>query len=139
MKIFTTDQLKFAGLLFIFTIAFRFGLSTLLTSMNFIIVWVIAVLYAICIMIVAWYFAKKDAESHPFYNVAFGFHLITYLVCNILAELWFLFDFQSIHERIITVHLTAIFWGFGLLIHFILFLYARKNSIKGIDKSEIFE
>jgi hypothetical protein len=101
--------------------------------------WVIAVIYGILIFATAWHLAKNDYDSHLFSDIGFRLHLLTYLVCNIIAETWFLLDLQSSHESIWTVHLTAIFWGIGLMIHFVLFLIARKNTIRGIDKSEIFE
>jgi len=33
----------------------------------------------------------------------------------------------------------ALYWGIGVVIHFMLFLISRKQSIKGIHKSDIFE
>jgi len=73
------------------------------------------------------------------YDIGFRFHLATYIICNIIAEVWFLFNMQSEYEDVRTVHLTAIFWGIGLLIHLIIYLATRKNAIKGIKKSDIFE
>jgi hypothetical protein len=139
MKLITINQLKFAGSLFLLTIAFRYGLSSLLETSYFTLVWVLAAGYAIAIFAVAWNFGKKDYEYLPLFDIGFRFHLTTYVVCNLIAEIWFLIGFQSKHENIQAVHITAIAWGIGLLIHFVFYLFARKNAIKGIDKSEIFE
>ena len=54
-------------------------------------------------------------------------------------ELWFLFGLQSRVENIKITHQIAFFWGIFLLFHFIIYLFNHKNTIKGIDKSEIFE
>lgn len=139
MKTITINQLTFAGVLIIITIAFRYGLSTLLMNMEFTWAWLIAASYALSVFAAGWVLGKKDYESLPLYDISFKFHLITYLVCNIIAELWFLLGFQSQFESVKSVWLTALFWGIGLIIHFILYLFARKNSIKGIEKSEIFD
>lgn len=139
MKLFTVNQLRFAAMLVLLTITFRFGLSYLLNNKEFSWVWVIAVLYGVFIFIAGWNFGKKDFESLPLYDIGFRFHLTTYVVCNLIAELWFLSGNNSQYENIKVVHLTIIFWGIGLLIHFIIFIFTRKNAIKGIEKSEIFD
>ncbi len=139
MKSLTVNQLKFAGILITITLAFRFGLSALLENMQFIWAWLLAAVYSISIFAAGWVFSKKDYESLPLYDIGFKYHLITYLVCNVIAEVWFLLGFQSSFESIKSVHLTALFWGIGLIIHLIFYLFARKDSIKGIEKSDIFD
>jgi hypothetical protein len=139
MKLFTINQLKYAASLVLITIAFRYALSSQLEASQFTLVWVLAAAYAILIYAVAWIFGKKDYESLPLYDVGFRFHLTTYVLCNLIAEIWFYFGLQSKHENIRIIHITAIAWGVGLLIHFLIFLFTRKDAIKGIEKSEIFE
>lgn len=139
MKLFTINQLKFAGLLALLTIVFRFCLSSLLTNREFSLVCVVAVLYAVVIFIAGWIFGKKDYESIPLYDTGFRFHLTTYVVFILLSELWFLLGFHSQYESINAVHLTAVIWGVLLVIHFIFFLVTRKDAIKGLEKSDIFE
>jgi hypothetical protein len=34
---------------------------------------------------------------------------------------------------------AAMFWGIGLLVHFILFLIEQKKTIKGYAKEELFQ
>ena len=135
----TINQLSFAGILVILTIAMRYGLSTLLENMEFNMAWLVVATYAISVFAAGWFLGKKEYESLPLYDIGFKFHLITYLVCNLIGEFWFLLGFQSQVESIKSVHLTALFWGIGLIIHFILYLFARKDSIRGIEKSEIFD
>lgn len=139
MKIITRNQLIFAGLLTILTIAFRYGLSTLPDKELFVQVWYMAALYGIIICIIGWILGKRDYLSLPLYDVGIRFHATTYIICNIIGELWFVVGFQSTHEHIKIIHLSALIWGLGLLLHFILFLYSRKNAIQGIKKTEIFE
>jgi len=139
MKTITKNLLAFSIGLVILTIAFRFSLSTMLQNRLFGSIWIVATIYGILIFIIGWIFGKKDKMNLPLYDIGFRFHLATYIICNIIAEVWYLFGMQSEYENVRTVHLTAIFWGIGLLIHFIIYLATRKNAIKGIKKSDIFE
>jgi magnesium-transporting ATPase (P-type) len=139
MKTITKNLLAFSIGLVVLTIAFRFSLSTMLQNRLFGSVWIVATIYGILIFIIGWIFGKKDKMNLPLYDIGFRFHLATYIICNIIAEVWYLFGMQSEYENVRTVHLTAIFWGIGLLIHLIIYLATRKNAIKGIKKSDIFE
>ncbi len=139
MKLITVNQLRFAGALVILTIIFRYFLSSMLSDGKFSAVWLLAAAYGVIIFITGWTFGKKDQESLPLYDIGFRFHLTTYVVCNGIAEIWFLLNLHSQHENISSVHLSILFWGIGLLIHFIFFMVTRKNAIKGIKKSEIFD
>jgi len=139
MKIITINQLKFAVGFAVLTILFRYGLSNILNIEYFVYVWLLAILYFTTLFIVGWVFGKKDYLSFPFYDVGFRFHLSSYILYITISELWFLFEMQSRYENIKTVHLTALIWGIFLVIHFFFFLYTRKNAIKGINKSDIFE
>jgi hypothetical protein len=139
MKTITKNLFAFSIVLVVLTIAFRFFLSTMLQNRLFGSVWIVATIYGVLTFIIGWIFGKKDKMNLPLYDIGFRFHLATYIICNLIAEVWYLIGLQSEYENVRTVHLTAIFWGIGLLIHFIIYLATRKNAIKGIKKSEIFE
>ncbi len=139
MKLFTQNQLKFAAVLLILTIGLRFGLSNLLELRQFSTAWILAAVYAVLVFIAGWVFGKKDNEFLPLYNIGFRMHATTYVICNAIAEVWFFLGLNSQYESIKSVHLTVIFWGMGLLLHLILLLLTRKNAIKGIEKSQIFD
>ncbi len=139
MKTITINQLTFATLIAILTLAFRFGLSNLLDQRDFLLVWVLAAVYAVLMFISGYVIGKKDHESFPYADIGFKFHLITYVVFVLVSEIWYLLEYNSVYEYIKTVHHTAIFWGIGLLVHYIFFRRTRRNAIKGIDKSEIFD
>lgn len=139
MKAFTKNLIYFAIVFFIGIIAFRYSLSHFLENRAYNPAWMIAVIYFFLNFFIGWFFGKRDYESLPIYDIGFRFHLTTYLLFNIVSVLWFLFGFHSHYESIRTVYITALFWGIGLLIHFILFLMARKSSINGLSKEDIFE
>ncbi len=139
MKTITKNLLAFSIGLIALTIAFRFSLSTMLQNRLFGSVWIVATIYGILIFIIGWIFGKKEKMNLPLYDIGFRFHLATYIICNLIAEIWHLIGLQSEYENVRILHLTVIYWGIGLLIHFIIYLVTRKNAIKGIEKSEIFE
>lgn len=139
MKTITKNLALFSVVLIVLTILFRYTLSNSLQNQHFNIVWVIAVLYGLIVFILGWIFGKRDNESLPLYDIGFRFHVATYLICNIIAELWYLLGLHSDYEKFKHIHLTVIFWGVVLFVHFIIYLITRKNAIKGLKKSEIFE
>jgi len=139
MKVFTKSLIFFSSGLLILTVLFRFSLSAMLQNQYFRSVWIIAALYGIMLFIIGWVFGKKDYQELPLYDIGFRFHFATYLICNLVAEIWYLLGYQSDYEKITVVHLTTLFWGIGIILHFIFFLITRKNAIKGMNKDDIFE
>jgi predicted neutral ceramidase superfamily lipid hydrolase len=139
MKFITKNLVIFTLLLTFTTVIFRYFLSLTLSLKFFSEVWIIAALYGVIIFAFGWIFGKKDRISLPLYDIGFRFHLTTYLICNTVAEFWYLIGFQSEYENIKNVHLTALFWGIGILLHFVFYLTTRKDSITGLKKDDIFE
>ena len=139
MKSITSNLVKFAIIFALGSIVFRFGLSWFLSNHKFMEIWLLAIFYFILNFSIGWFFGKRDYESLPLYDIGFRFHLTTYIIFNVVSELWFLFNLNSKYEHVNTFHLILIFWGIGILIHFITYLITRKNVINGINKSEIFE
>ncbi len=139
MKHLTRNLISFAIYFSIGTVVFRYGLSHSLDSRLFLQVYVIAVVYFFYNFGIGWYFGKKDYELLPLYDIGFRFHLATFLLFNSITEAWNYFGFLSQFENAKTNRFIAFFWGIFLIFHFILYLYSRKNTIKGINKSEIFE
>ena len=130
---------KFAITILILTVIFRYSLSTLLSNKEFILVFIPAVLYFLAMFFVGWYFGKKEKEYLPIFDIGFRFHFITYIVFTLISEIWFLMGFASKYENIKTVHITALIWGFLMIIHFVFYLIAKKNSINNLDKTDLFE
>lgn len=120
-------------------VVFRYSLSHLIENRLFNLIWIIAVTYFFFNFFIGWFFGKRDHESIPLNDIGFRFHFMTYFLFNVVTVLWFLFGFNSHSESIRIVYITALFWGIGLLIHFIFYLIERKNSINGLNKDDIFE
>lgn len=139
MKSITKNLVYFSIILFITTVAFRYTLSTLLQNKLFSYIWLLTVGYGVVVFIFGWIFGKRDNLTLPLYDIGFRFHLATFIICNTIAEAWYLLNFQSVYEKILWVHLTVIIWGAVILLHYILYIITRKNAIHGIKKSELFE
>lgn len=139
MKSITKNLVYFSIALFIITILFRYALSSMLQNQLFSMIWYFVIAYGVIVFIFGWIFGKRDHLTLPLYDIGFRFHFATYIICNLIAEAWYLLDFQSDYEKIKYVHLTVLIWGIFLLIHYILFLITRKNAIHGIKKTDLFE
>jgi|SRR5690554_1281565 len=115
MKTITHNLLKFAIAATILTILFRYTLTYGIENKSNFTVILSAILYGVAMYLTGWTFGKKDRAYLPIYDVGFRFHLTTYLIHNIISELWFVLGFNSKYENITVIHSTAIIWGFFLL------------------------
>ena len=139
MKTITSYLLGFAITATILAIVFRFLLSYGIDNKMTWVIIAAAILYCVGMFVNGWYFGKKDNNYLPINDVGFRFHLTTYLIHNLVSELWFILGFNSPYEKIGVIHKTAIIWGVFLLLHLILYIYFRKKSIDGLDKNRLFE
>jgi hypothetical protein len=139
MKVLSPNLLLFALLLLVYTLLFRWGLSSLLTAERFLWVILISVAYGSIIFLTAWTTGKRDGMNNFLFDAGFRWNLTTFIVWGAASEAWFLMGFQSAHEAIRIVHITLLIWSGFLLLHFILFLILRRRTIKGVHKTNIFE
>ena len=139
MKSITNYLLKFALVATVLSIFFRYFLSYGIDNKSTFTIILSATLYGVGMFASGWHFGKKEWHYLPLYDVGFRFHFTTYLIHNLISELWFLFGYNSHYERVNIVHTTAIIWGIFICFHFIMFLKARKTTINNLDKSDLFE
>lgn len=139
MKIFTKNLIFFSIAFMAGAVVFRHGLSYAIGNRLHGLLWAIAGAYFLYNLLTGWFFGKRDYESLPLFDLGFRFHFAAYLIFNLVSWGWFKFGLESQFEHIGIVYTTALFWGIGLVIHFIFFLVLRKESIKGIHKEDIFE
>lgn len=139
MKSITPYLVKFAVAASILTIIFRYFLSTGIENNNATLVLLSSVFYGLAMFVTGWFFGQKDGNYLPISDVGFRFHLTTFLVHNIVSELWFVFGLQASKETINTIHYTILFWLPFLIIHYVFYLVAKKKSIKGLNKDDLFE
>lgn len=139
MKMFTKNLVYFALVFAAGAVLFRYGLSSSLESGHTGRIWIFAIAYFFYNFAAGWYFGKRDHESLPLFDIGFRFHFTSYLLFILISEGWFLLGFGSKYENIRMVHLMALYWGFMVVFHFVMFLLAKRRSIRGISKEELFE
>lgn len=139
MKTITPYLLKFALTATVLTIIFRYFLSYGIDDQSGIIIGFSAATYGLLMFASGWYFGQKDGEYLPIYDVGFRFHLTTYLIHNGISLLWIGLGFGSKYENLNVSIMVAVYWGILLLLHFVFFLRANKNSINNLDKEDLFE
>ena len=139
MKFVTPYLLRFTLAAAILTVVFRYFLSYGIEVDSGAIIIVSASLYGFLMFGSGWYFGHKESDYLPIYDIGFRFHLTTYVVHNAITLLWLGLGFGSQYEDMKFSVVVAIYCGILLFIHFIFFLWSRKNSIKNLDKKDLFE
>lgn len=139
MKFSTPFLIKFAISSSILTVVFRgilsYGVSKHLNAL----IITSAILYGIAMFVIGKYFGKKDHTYLPILDIGFRSHLVTYIIYNFISIMWFLLGLNAAQESIVVVYNTALIWGIFLVIHFIFYIYKRKDSINSLNKKDIFE
>lgn len=139
MKIFNGFVALHAVLFCVYTVTFRYYLSRSLIAGNYHLPWIFAALYGILVFTTAWNLGSKKSKRILVMDAGLPFHASTYFVWGLVSEIWFLLGYSAPQESIGTVHLTLLVWSVFLAAHTIFFFILRKNTVKGISKSEIFE
>ena len=114
-------------------------MSYVITNELYNLTWPIAIIFAVSLFILGWFLGKRHSINIFTYGSGLHFHITDYICFGIISELWIYFGLSANSEEQIT-HNVLIFWGIGLLAHILIFIMKRKfNTIKGVDKLEIFD
>lgn len=136
MRFFTLRLGQFALGALLLTALFRYILSLSIEAGGFYGPILCGTVYFAIMFLLGWHFGKKDWLENEIYDIGFRHHLVTYLLCNSSAFISCYIGLNTSGIRAMVY--GAISWGTGLLIHYMFFLRARKNTIKGYEKSELF-
>lgn len=140
MKSITPPLLRFSGVALLLCVACRFSLGYVIGhGYPYMAGIAIGTVYGLSVFIAGYYFGKKEADYLPIYDVGFRFHFATYLVHNGVSELYLLFGLNPANEHPQLTHLIALMWSAIVLVHGILYLISRKNSIGSLNKKELFD
>ena len=140
MKIISKNLIFFATLVFILTLLFRFGLSSLLTAEKYTLVMTISVFYGILMFFSGWLTGRREGKENFFFDAGFRWNLTTFLVFHLVSLPWFWLGLNSDKENIQSgLYIAMMIWGGFLILHLILFLILRRKTIKGVHKSDIFK
>lgn len=139
MKFITKNLIAYAILLLIYSLIFRYTLSSVLEAEKFIPALIAGLIYGVVIFITAWKLGKAHTIKKFVFDAGLGFNITTYIIWGLVSELWFILELNSEYENIRSVHYALIIWGIFLIIHFLIYWRLRSRTIKGVLKSEIFD
>ena len=137
MRVFTQRLGQFAISALIFTIAFRYALDLAVGKESLAAALVCSIVYFGLMFFSGWYYGSKDAVENEIHDIGFRFHFITYVLCIALGYASYFIGWNT--EPLRSLNIGAMSWGIGLTLHFVFFLFAQKNAIRGYAKEEIFQ
>jgi len=138
MKIFTRQLIIFAILMAVYTLAFRIGLSYCIGHKAWVLLGLSSLVYGGTIFFTAFFLGKSDAQENPFFDLGLRFHVTSYLIWGAVSIGWFYLGHPHHYEHFTDILLPLIYWGCILILHAIIFLVTRKDTIRGIRKDELF-
>lgn len=138
MKILTKQLAIFAILMAIYTLAFRTGLSYCIGHSAWLLLGIFSLTYGVTIFFTAYFLARSDAQDNPFFDLGLRFHVTSFLIWAAVSFGWFYLGNPHHYEHVTDILHVLIWWGLILILHVIIFLVTRKDTIRGIRKDEIF-
>ncbi|MBQ2912722.1 MAG: hypothetical protein IJE52_03420 [Bacteroidales bacterium] len=137
MRVFTQRLGQFAVCALLSTIVFRYTLNLAVGMESLPATSVCSIVYFGLMFFAGWYFGSKDEQEHQIHDIGFRFHLVTYILCIAMGYAAYFIGWNT--EPLKSMNIGAIAWGIGLALHFVFFLFAQKNAIRGYAKEEIFQ
>lgn len=138
MKILTKQLAYFAILMAIYTLAFRVGLSYCLGHSAWVLLGIFSIIYFLIIFFTAFFLGKSDAQENPFFDLGLRFHVTSYLIWAAVSFGWFYLGHPHHYEHVTNIVQPMLYWSVILILHTVVFLITRKDTIRGIRKDEIF-
>lgn len=136
MKIFTKGYTTFLVLASILTLIFRVFLSKLLLNQSFTMVWVVAAIYGLLMFTSGFASGERDKHEFSLTQSFVRWNGGTYIVWGLISYLWMFFGNPAPTEKLNTLNIAMIIWA---IIGTMVYLIIKYSTIKGVDKSEIFE
>ena len=122
----------------LWNVLFRFTLSSLLENENWNYVFLPPIIFFFAMYFSGRYFGLKQWRHLPI-DQSFKYHLSTFSVFFIVSYGFYFGNLLSKHESRAILDYTLLFWGLGLIVHYIKFRQCSKTSIKGIKQDQIFD
>lgn len=132
---------NFFGFILVITlwnVLFRFTLSSLLENENWNYVFLPPIIFFFAMYFSGRYFGLKQWRRLPI-DQSFKYHLSTFSVFFVVSYGFYFGNLLSEHEPRAILDYTFLFWGLGLIVHYIKFRQCSKTSIKGINRDQIFD
>jgi hypothetical protein len=92
----------------------------------------------LAIFFTAFFLGKSDAQENPFFDLGLRFHVTSFLIWASVSFGWFYLGHPHHYEHVTDILHLLMYWGCILILHTIIFLITRKDTIRGIHKDELF-
>jgi len=125
----------FGALAASYSILFQYYYSGFVTGGEWNKVVIVAAFYGICMFATGLVLGATDPVRGTRMDQGFQYHLVTYFVVNGVGILWALIGLSAEGETVWVALLTALSWGVGLLVHFLVV----RRFIKGIPRRDVFD
>ncbi len=136
MKVWTKGFTTFLILASILTLIFRIVLSNLLTNQFYTLVWLLAAFYGLFMFIIGYISGERDKNEFSLTQSFLRWNGGTYIVWGLVSYPWMLLGNPAPSEKLNTLNLAMIIWA---IIGTMVYLIIKYSTIKGVDKSEIFD
>jgi hypothetical protein len=138
MKILTKQVVLFALLMAVYTLLFRMLLSFCIGHHYYVLLGIGSLVYGVSIFFTAYFLAKAEAQEIHFFDLGLRFHVTSFLVWAAVSFGWFYLGNPHKYEHVSQISQILLYWGFILILHTVIFLITRKDTIRGIHKNDIF-
>lgn len=139
MKLITPNLLKFSAFSLLLTALFKWRLNEAIENKIVVAIVLSSVVYALLLLASALYFARKDKEYLPIFDIGFRFHLAIYTTYHLIASIWTYLDLEAPNTSTSIPKYVALGWLILICIHFIFLQILKKRSISNLNKKDIFE
>lgn len=118
MKALSTNQKIFALITLLLSATFFYYLYHFIESEQYNYVIACSTMFGSFMFLFGFALGYKDKPKNEKLTLGFGYHLITYLIVNVLGAIFLLmFKGFSLQNSLI-VSSTFLFWGLGLAVHY---------------------
>lgn len=139
MKIWNQHLALYIFVVIIITLIFRILLSYGISSHSMLLSIGVSIGYFFILFFTARYIARNYYHEYLGQDYGLIWHVATYIFAILLGWLWVKYGARAVSESIVDIYRLVIGWGFGLAAHFLVYLFAKPKTIKGISESDLFE
>ncbi len=140
MRFITRNLLFFALSFTVLTIVMKSSIGAALDAgLFYTLPWIIGAAYGVITFGLGWFFGSRDSRTLPMYDAGFRYHLATFVVFAVVSELWNALGLMSEYDSFWPWRIIEIIWAVFVVAHFAWFVISRKKTIKGIEKSDLFD
>ena len=127
MEAMSINQKIFAIITLLLSAIFFHYLYQFISGEQYDYVVVCSTMFGTVMFLSAFTIGYKDKSKSKMLSLGFVYHLITYLIVNVMGTIFLLFYMGISFQSILTISSTLFFWGLGLAVHYY-FGKKRKNQ-----------